>query len=88
MAADFFDTIFIAAACPVTACLANLTRPVAPLPNVLPNCQGPTCVFRFPFPEAVEVVDIAEFRFEVAGESVATESRAVSATTTGELWVI
>lgn len=88
IAADFFDTIFIAAAWPVMACLASLTRPVAPLPRVLPSCHGPTCVFRFPFPEAVDVVDIAEFLLEAPVDSVATDRRAVSATTAGEFDVI
>jgi hypothetical protein len=71
-AADFFDTIFTAAACPVMACLASLTLPVAPLPKVRPSCHGPTCVFRLDFAEIVEVVEIAEFRFELACPSFAT----------------
>lgn len=66
IAADLLDTILMAAVCPVTACLANLTRPVAPSPSVFPNCHGPTFVFLFPFPETLEVVEIAEFLFEPA----------------------
>ena len=79
-AADFFDTIFIAAACPVRACFANLTLPVAPLPSVLPSCHGPTCVLRLDLTEIVEVVEIAEFRFELGCDSLAiAETRLFSA---------
>lgn len=59
MEADFFETILTAASCPVATCFASRTRPVAPLPNVLPSCQGPTRVFLRPF---ADVVDMAEFR--------------------------
>jgi hypothetical protein len=64
-AADFLDTIFMAAACPVMACFASLTLPVAPLPKVLPSCHGPTCVFRLDLAETMEVVEMAEFRLEL-----------------------
>ena len=70
-AADFFETILMAAACPVIECLASLTLPVAPLPKVLPSCHGPTCVFRLDFADVVEVVEIAEFRFELPCPSFA-----------------
>ncbi len=83
-AADFFDTIFIAAACPVRACFASLTLPVAPLPNVLPSCHGPTCVFLRDLAETVEVVEMAEFRFELGCVSLAiAETRLFSAVTAG-----
>lgn len=79
-AADFLDTIFMAAACPVMACFASLTLPVAPLPKVLPSCHGPTCVFRLDFAEAVEVVEMAESRLELACPPLATaEMRLLSA---------
>lgn len=56
--AAFLLTIFTAARWPVAACFAALTLPDAPLPNVLPRCHGPTCVFRLDFFEAfVEVPD-------------------------------
>ena len=76
-AADFFDTIFIAAACPVMACLASLTLPVAPLPKVLPSCHGPTCVFRLDLAEMVDVVEMAEFRFELVCPSLVIADRRV-----------
>ena len=79
-AADFLDTIFMAAACPVMACFASLTLPVAPLPNVLPSCHGPTCVFRLDFVETVEAVEMAEFRLElVCPPFTTTERRLLSA---------
>jgi hypothetical protein len=74
-AADFFETILMAAACPVMACLASLTLPVAPLPKVLPSCHGPTCVFRLDFADVVEVVEIAELRFELLCPSFARAER-------------
>ena len=36
-----FDTTLTAAFWPVDWCVAKSTLPVAPLPNVLPNFQGP-----------------------------------------------
>ena len=61
--ADFLLTILIAASCPVYACLAFLTLPDAPLPTVFPSRQGPTCVLRLDFPEALVDADICESRF-------------------------
>jgi hypothetical protein len=75
MAADLLETILIAAVLPVTACLANLTRPVAPFPRVRPNCQGPTCVFLFPLCDRMEAADMIELRAESGCMSVATERR-------------
>ena len=74
-AADFFETILMAAACPVIECLASLTRPVAPLPKVLPSCHGPTCVFRLDLAEMVDVVEMAEFRFELVCPSLVIADR-------------
>jgi hypothetical protein len=47
-------------------CLTSRTREQPPFPIVFPNCQWPMYVFRLrPEAEAlVEVVDMAEFRFE------------------------
>lgn len=68
----------MAAVCPVTACLASLTRPVAPLPSVRPSCHGPTCVFLFPLVDRRDVADMIEFRAESSCRSVATERRSFS----------
>lgn len=75
IAADFFETILIAALWPVTACLASLTRPVAPFPSVFPSCHGPTCVFRLPLLERIDAAETTELRADSAWKSVATDSR-------------
>lgn len=62
MAADFFETILIAANCPVTECFASLTRPLTPVPSVLPSCHGPTCVFLLPWLVIIDAADITELR--------------------------
>ena len=83
-AADFLETILIAAVCPVRECLASRTRPVAPFPNVLPNCHGPTWVFRLDLAEAVDVVEMAELRFDSGWVSFAiADMRLFSATIAG-----
>jgi hypothetical protein len=66
-----FGTILTAASCPVWTFFASRTRPVLrnsphcekvpelPRPSVLPNLQGPTCIFLFPslFVEVPEQAD-------------------------------
>lgn len=71
IAADVFDTILIAAVCPVYLCFASRTRPVVPSPRFLPSCHGPTWVFRFPWFDMTEFADKVEFRLdEVFGFAV------------------
>ena len=71
ISADFLLTILIAAYFPVTACLAFLTLPEAPLPTVLPSCHGPICVLRRDLPDAlVEALEICESRLEFRASSL------------------
>src|ERR1700744_769845 len=64
------------------------TRPVAPFPRVLPNCQGPTWVFllAFALPDPVDVVEICESRLlSLASSSATVDSRLLSIALPGAL---
>ena len=79
----------MAAVCPVMACLASLTRPVAPFPSVRPSCQGPTCVFLFPLPDMmVDAADTVESRLEGVWAPPAGDRRLASTLPLGDIELV
>jgi hypothetical protein len=69
LSAIAFEMIFAAPYSPVALCRTTRTREHPPRPIVLPNCQGPICVFRRrPVAEAfVLAFEISELRLGLCG---------------------